>query len=254
MTGGLFRISHTRVRAFDQCRKKYWFEYVSAEPRPERVPSVDGIVGMGVHRALKTLCDTGDPADGHAELDVYLRMPIHAEAGPGTDQHRVAFDLFERGCAAHASIESEDRWSELSTWVHRPREGVQIDTKIDRADRLTPGHWQIIDWKTTRRDYDDVSDAQLDIGHLAVRTTHNLPRDARVTAIAWNLRTGRQRVRELVRDDARATVDRLVNLAHSMEATTEFPATPSPLCTFCDWRPVCPDAARAEAGDHDWLE
>lgn len=239
---GLFRIFHSKVVAFDQCRKKYWFRYVSGLPRPEDVPTPAGIVGTAVHRALHRACESGRVEDGRAELDVYLRMPAHTLAGPGTPAHEDAFALFEAGVAAAASFPTYRAHAELDTWVPLPERGFQVFARCDRADRLAPAHWQLVDWKTGRYDDDDTTDQQLDIGHLALRVACRLPREATVTAIAWNLRTGHRRVRELTRQDAAATVERLEAIAARMQATVEFPAMPGGHCAVCEWRPQCPDA------------
>jgi len=246
MERALFRISHTKILSFEKCRKQYWFRYLSGFQRPEPPPSPAGIVGTGVHRAMKALCDTGIPEDGANELDTYLRMPAHECAGPGTAFFATAFDIFAKGCEAHASIEGENRWAELDTWVAWPSRNVTLLARIDRVDRLAADHYQVIDWKTGRYDLDEVVDMQLDIGHLAARTARQLRADARVTAIGWNLRTGQRRVRELGRRQAFATMHRVAGIAGRMQATIEFEATPGPGCTFCEWFPQCPDASAAE--------
>ncbi|MGE5597433.1 MAG: PD-(D/E)XK nuclease family protein [Hyphomicrobiales bacterium] len=247
MSGSLFRLTFSKLRAFERCRKQYWFRYLSGYEWPADVPTPALVIGKGVHRAMKTLCETGDPADGAATLDVYLRMPIHECAGPGTEANRTAFELFERGCEAHASITSEDRWPELETWVPSARRGVTVSARVDRADRLGPLSWQVIDWKTGRYDLDEHVDLQLDIGHLALRTSKRIPREATVSAFAWNLRTGERRVRTLTRDDARATMDLMAGLARRLQEAPSFDASPGPGCAYCEWRPRCPDAAAAES-------
>jgi CRISPR/Cas system-associated exonuclease Cas4 (RecB family) len=249
----LFRISHSKVRCFQQCRKKYWFRYLSGEDWPQQTPNVPGVVGTGVHRAMKALCDTGSEEDGAGELGRYLRMPAHACAGPGTAGYTLAFDLFEKGVTAHASIESERSWAELDTWVPSPRRGISVRARIDRADRLA-GSWQVVDWKTGLYDYDDVTDAQLDIGQLAARTALKVPHEAEVRAVAWNLRTGQQRTRRLSRDDAAGTMDLMARMAARLQETAEFEATPGPQCAYCEWHDRCPDAAAVEAGGWDWPE
>ncbi|MEX2080565.1 MAG: PD-(D/E)XK nuclease family protein [Dehalococcoidia bacterium] len=250
----LFRVSHSKAESFRRCRKQYWFRYVSGDEWPESQPNAAGVVGTGIHRAMRVLCETGEPELGAHELSVYLRMPAHDCAGPGTEAHAHALEIFDRGCDAHASIQSEDRWAELDTWVHRPRSQVTLQTRIDRVDRLPGPHWQVIDWKTGAFDWDETTDSQLDIGHLAVRTVKRLDRDAEVTAVGWNLRTGRQRVRQLNRDDAARTVEKMVRLAEAMQRETEFAATPGPQCRFCDFRSRCPDARYVDSGELDWLD
>lgn len=250
----LFRLSHTKLSNFDQCRKKYWFAYVAQTPRDPESDTPAGIVGTGVHRAMKVLCDTGSIDDGRHELDAYLRMPAHAMAGPGTEYHAMAFALFENGCRAHASIESEASWTELDTWVPWAKGGFAVTTKVDRADRIDALHWQIIDWKTGKYDFGEVVDAQLDIAHLVLRVARRLPQEATVTAIGWNLRSGQQRTRELNRDDAAATMRYLSHRAQQLQSNTEFEATPSVACSFCSWRAQCPDAERSDHLLEEWIE
>jgi len=160
MSGPLFQLSYSTVAAFNRCRKQYWFRKLSGFPAPPPVPTVPGCLGTGVHRAMKVLCETNDPETAARALDAYLRMPAHECVGPGTPAFDDAFQLFQRGCAAHDSIASEDRWAELDTWAPWRSRGVTVTARIDRVDRFPDGHYQIIDWKTGRYDYDDQTDAQ----------------------------------------------------------------------------------------------
>ncbi|MFN0145555.1 MAG: PD-(D/E)XK nuclease family protein [Dehalococcoidia bacterium] len=251
MADPLYTITHSRVQAFFQCRKKYWFEYLSDLPKPEDPMNAPGIIGKGVHHAMKVLCDTGEQADAAHELDVYLRMPDHEQVGPGTPGHGLAFSILARGFEAHDAIDSEDRWAELDTWVAWPARGISVRALIDRVDRMDALHWQVIDWKTGLSGRDDVTDAQLDLGHLAARVCKKLPREATVTAIAWNLRSDTRRVRKLTREDGRATMRKYASLARRIQETADFSASPGPHCAYCRWRPQCPDAEQSEGADWD---
>lgn len=250
----LFRVSFSKVATFERCRKQYWFKYVSGEEWPDEVRTPAGVVGNGVHRAMHVLCQTDDRECSAHELDAYLRMPIHACAGPGTEAFRDAFAMLERGWLAHDSIPSDDRWAELETWAPRPAAGVNIRARLDRLDRLGRDEWQVLDWKTGRFEMPDAVDAQLDLGHVAARVVRQLPRTARVRATAWNLRTGEQRVRELTRDDAAATLRKYTAIGLRMQSAAAFEATPSPACNFCAWRERCAEATATEGGDWEWLE
>ncbi len=254
MAGDLFRVTHSKLETFRRCRKEFWFGYVSGMQWPEQPDTPAGIAGTGVHRAMQRLCETGDPADGWHELDVYLRMPKHAMAGPGTEWHELARQWYEQGIAAHASIESEDRWAEVTYEAASWARGVQVRGTADRVDRLGPDRYQIIDWKTGAYEEAERTDRQLDLLHIVVRAARRLPKDATVRAVAWNLRTGVQRVRELTRDDAVATFDYLGRFTARIRQEQEFAATPGAHCRFCRWQAVCSDAARLEAGMLDYLE
>ena len=251
MANGLFELHWTKVATFERCRKQYWYKYVRPDPWPEEVESPQLAVGKAVHRAMKTLCDTGEPEDGSYQLETFLRMPSHESAAPGTHWYELAVELYAAGTDAHHSIASEDRLSELNTGVPAKAQGVMVRTTIDRADRMGDGSWLVIDWKTGSWDPAEDTDRQLDLGHLALRTIRpQLREDIPVRAIAWNLRTGKQRTRVLSRDDARRTRDWAVRMAQRLQSTTDFTATPSRACSFCAWESECEDAEP----DLSWLD
>jgi RecB family exonuclease len=211
------------------------------------------VVGNGVHGALRKLCLTGDPADARAHLDAYLRMPLHACAGPGTEAHDEAMLFLERGIEAHNSIDSEERWAELKVEAQSGRDKVRTWAAVDRVDRLRDGSYQLIDWKTGRWDDGEKTDQQLDIYHVIVRTARRLLKHEEVTTIGWNLRTDTQRVRVLTRDDAVATLHYLGGIARRLRELTEFEPNPGSHCGFCPWREQCPEAASVPLLE-DWLE
>lgn len=252
MSEATFQLSHSKLRTFDRCRKQYWYRYVSGYPAPEQQLSPGGIVGVAVHRAMKALADSDEPDVGAAALDAYLRMPVSETAGPGTEGYADALRCYEAGCLAHASIEGEYRRAEMDTWVHW--RGIALRAKTDRADRLRSGVWLVIDWKTGRGDLDEVLDDQLDIAHLGLRRCQRLAADTQVRAIAWNLRTGHQRMRELGRRHAAGTLRRFAATAGAMQRTTEFEANPSAACRLCEWRDRCDEAESVETEGERWLE
>lgn len=253
MSPALFRLTHSKMQRFRRCRKQYWFADVSGLEWPPAVDSPAALVGNAVHRAMQKLCETDDPRDGEHELDLYLRMPKHEMAGPDTPHYAEAMEIFGHGVEAHRSVESELRFAETDSWVPLATLGVTVRAKADRVDRLAPGRWQVIDWKTGRYDLDDAVDEQLDLAHVVVRTIRRVPREAAVRAIGWNLRTGQQRVRELTREDAARTAGYLGRFGAMLQATTEFPASPGPACGFCAWRERCEDAASLGSDVNEWL-
>lgn len=245
--GGVLSLTYSKIKCFMQCPKQYWYLYESGLPRPEDVKTIGGMVGTGVHRALARLAFTNEPEDGAAELRAYLAMPEHEPVGPGTAYHEDAFALYEKGIAAHQSILSEQAYSEFDGEVLWRTGGIRVWAKVDRADRMVDGNWQIIDWKTGRFESGEETDAQLDIYHIVTRTKWRLPREADVTAIGWNLRTDEKRTRSLVRADAAATTNYLARVAERIRGTEAFEALPGTACRFCRWRGQCEEAAASEA-------
>ena len=236
-------MSYSKIACFQQCRKQYWFKYVSREQWPGQRDSPASLIGTGVHRAMKVLSDSDDPELARHELDAYTRMPIHAMIASPTEHYATAFEILETGIVAHQTITSAARWAELSSWTPWPARGITVTTIIDRADRLSADEYQLIDWKTGRWEFGEAIDLQLDIAHVVLRKARRLPAEAKVTTIGWNLRTGERRVRPLDRADAAATLKYLAALGDNMRGATDFEANPSPACTFCDWKDRCPEAA-----------
>src|SRR5690349_19404259 len=113
------------MESFRRCRKQYWFSYVSGEEWPPGTESAASLIGNGVHRAMQKLCETNDPRDGADELDLHLRMPIHAIAGPETEPYGMAQQLHPHGVTAHHAIGSDSR---------SDRPGEQRVRELDRDD------------------------------------------------------------------------------------------------------------------------
>jgi hypothetical protein len=179
--GGLFPISYRKIASFNQCRRQFLYRYVERRPPDPDEMHAGGIVGLGVHRAMKALCLTGRQEDGSTVLRAYLAMPDHEMAGPGTEHHAEAFRMYDAGCVAHDSIISDNRWAEIDIATPHGSAGIEVTARIDRADRLAPDHYQLIDWKTGRYESDEAADEQLDIAPS--RCGGPPPRQRRVTAV-----------------------------------------------------------------------
>ena len=245
----LFQMNYSRWKAWDSCRKQYWFSYLSGMAWPDDIESAPGIVGKAVHEGMKYLADTGDEEMGRHRMEKYLAMPSHQVAGPGTDNYRMAMEYYENGCAAHRSIESVDCWTELSSWRHFKDFGVRLFARLDRVDKIAADHYLVIDWKTGRYLPSTDTDLQLDIAHTITRVTRpQLGSSGVVDAIAWSLRTGEQRIRRLTVQDAVQTGRLFGRIAARIQKEEEFEASPGPQCNFCKWRPQCTAAEDAVSG------
>ncbi len=112
---------------------------------------------------------------------------------------------------------------------------------VDRLVKVEDGRWEIHDYKTskrlpTQRDVD--RDRQLALYQIAV--TEMYP-DAREVELVWHYLRHDQEVRsqrtaeelEGLRQEVLADIARI-------EEATEFPAATSALCSWCDFRALCP--------------
>lgn len=237
-------MNYSRWKAWDTCRKQYWYSYVSEEKWPDDEQSAPGIIGKAVHEGMKYLSDTDDEEVGAQRMDAYLRMPSHDSCGPGTDNYRMAHTYYESGIAAHRSLEAIDTRTEIESWRHFKEYGIRMRSRMDRMDKVADGHYRIIDWKTGRYMPDQATDMQLDIAHVIARITRpQLRSDGIVDSIAWNLRTGETRHRRLTVEDAVMTARLFGRLAVRIQREEEFETNAGPHCNICKWQPKC-DAAR----------
>ncbi len=245
-------INYSKISTFTQCRKKYWFKFIERAPSNWR-PTPGAIIGRGVHQALGRSAMAGSEESGREALDAYLRMPDHAVAGPDTSYYSSRW-LYSRGSAASNSFDSADTWTELSLAWYWKNADLAFDAILDRVDELSDESWQIIDWKTGNYDAEDATDLQLDIAHVVLRSAKRLPDQTVVTTIGWNLRHETRRVRVLERRHAVATLRMLLVMARRIDATTEFTASPSRLCSFCDFLSRCDEAQYAALGQLEWAD
>ena len=51
--GPFYIITHSKVQVFLQCKKRFWFQFVSGLRWPEEAMNAPGIVGTGVHAGLR---------------------------------------------------------------------------------------------------------------------------------------------------------------------------------------------------------
>ncbi len=122
-----------------------------------------------------------------------------------------------------------------------PDNRYQLQGYVDRLSRAGPGVYEIHDYKTSSSLPSDVDlrrDRQLTIYQMAVQ--RRFP-DAREVRLIWHYLAFDQeltssRTPAEIEDQRRKTI----GLIDSIEKTTAFPPRESPLCRWCEYRPICP--------------
>jgi putative RecB family exonuclease len=256
----LFSCTPSRLGSFD-CPRRYRFAYLD-RPAPQRGrPWAHSTVGAVVHLALAKWWS----------LPASQRIPAEGE--------RLVNELWQHD--GFRDAEQSARWRAVaSAWVAQYLGGVdprrepvgvertvstttdalavsgRIDRVDDRGDELV-----VVDYKTGRRELtvDDARGSQaLALYVLAVRRTlrracrrvelHHLPTG---TVVAFD-HSEESLARHVLR--AEATAEDIVvatdTLASGAAPDDVFPPRPSPSCSWCDFRAVCPEG-RAASGDYE---
>jgi putative RecB family exonuclease len=121
---------------------------------------------------------------------------------------------------------------------------VHIKGYIDRLVRLAPGFYEIHDYKTSRRlptQTEIDRDRQLALYQMAV---NQMMPDVRQVRLVWHYLAHGRRLRSLRSpeslDDLRRDTLALIERVEAAGQRGDFPAVRSRLCSWCDFRSVCP--------------
>lgn len=256
--------SNSRLSAYENCPMQYRLRYVDQVVIPPR-ESIEAYLGKRVHEALEFLYVR--VGEGYkptlAEVVDHFRVAwdrewteaIHiVRLGETIAGYRLIaerclgnyyrkHDPFEHGRTVGAEM--------LVTYPLDPDRDLHLQGYIDRLVDLGGGHYEIHDYKTSRRlpSQGDVDrDRQLALYHLAV--TQRLP-DVRSIKLVWHyLAHDRMLVSVRTPEQLRALRDQILELIGVIERATalgNLPAKITPLCSWCDFKPVCPAHAAAAA-------
>ena len=273
MTGGLtppvqrlFSCTPSRLAAFD-CPRRYRFTYVDRPPAPRGPAWAHNTVGAAVHLALARWYTTLVPAHRTTEAGEILVEGMWQDDG-------------------FRDADQSGRWRERAAgWVREylrtvdPRRepvGVErtvatatgtlaVSGRVDRIDDLGDRGDEvvIVDYKTGGRvptEDDARGSMALALYVLSARRTlrrgcrrvelHHLPSG---TVVGFE-HTDESLARHLARAEATAH-DILIatdTLAAGADVDDVFPPAPSALCSWCDFRAVCPEGQAESTQLEPW--
>jgi len=240
---GRLRLSFTRVDTFEQCPRRFRYQYVDGLPQ---APAPQLSFGSSLHATLEWLYDRKHPVlpsleetlqalfdawetDGYAEVDRSEQLAAYEHA------RRIVTEL-------HARIVSEGFRlpAAVEAWFELPfPDDVVVVGAIDRIDAHDDGSLHVIDYKTNRRARTRSQvrgSLQLAIYALATRELYGrLPDTVALDFIVPGV-TVTVPVEEL---DLEAVPGRLAAVATRILAGEDTP-TPNRLCDWCDFQAICP--------------
>jgi RecB family exonuclease len=266
----LARVSPARLATFEGCRRRYRMTYLD-KPQPRRAgPWASSTLGAVVHNALRALFD----------LPAAKRGPQRAAALVGEHWKDAGFaDATQaaryRGRAKRwmsEYVEQNDVSADpvgVEQWVSASvssRPGAKPSMIIEgRADRIDARHGElvIVDYKTGRRtpSEEDARDSQA-LAIYAVAAAHALRKPCRTVelhhlpsgTIAAAEHTEQSLLEHLRR--AERTAGELSAAADTLKAGGDaqelFPTQSGKHCSWCDFRPSCPEGQQAAPAALSW--
>jgi putative RecB family exonuclease len=240
---GRLRLSFTRIDTFENCPRRFRYQYVDGLPQ---APAPQLSFGTSVHAALEWLYDRKHPVlpsldellqalfdrwetDGFAEVDREQQLEAYQHARDVVT--RIHTRLQQDGFRLPAATE---------VWFELPfPDDVVVVGAIDRVDIDERGGLHVIDYKTSRRARNRSQvrgSLQLSIYALATRELYGeLPRSVALDFV----------VPGLIVDVPVADLDldgvqrRVADAARRIRAREDVP-TPNRLCDWCEVQAVCP--------------
>lgn len=249
--------SPSSLGCFEKCPKQYWYRYV--ERVPVETEGIEAFVGKRVHEVLERLYRF--VAEGRIPSLERVLWRYHQNWTAAFAPERIRIvrtgteaEFYRRLGARCLENYFRRRYpfdAEETLGLERPvrfhlDEGGRYALRgvIDRIARARDGVLEIHDFKTGRRvpsQEEADRDPQLGLYELALRSGW---RERGPVRLVWHyVLTNRVRVstrseaqREALRESTAARIDRI-------RAEETFPATPSGLCGWCEFRDRCPEGA-----------
>jgi len=253
--------SHSRLSSYENCPRKFQYRYLWKLP-PES-ESIEAFVGKRVHEVLERLYRVtqrgrlpslpkvieryhqlfDDAHDSHTvrivregmTLDFYRELGEHCLANYYHDHY--PFDRDET-----LALEEHVRFSLDAEGRYR------MQGFVDRIARAKDGAIEIQDYKTSARvpsKSQIAEDRQLALYQLGLGARFGVDRPVR---LVWHfLRQGKTVISTRAPAQLARLAEETRGLIDRIRSATDFPARPSPLCGWCEYRQGC-DASRAFEG------
>jgi len=250
--------SHSRLSAFKNCPRQYWFEYV-ARTEVERPDTVEAFLGIRVHDALERLYRLllGGHLMSQTELlDWYeddwdrqwydaIRV-VRDDLGPD-DYRKAGHDCLSAYYHRYAPFDqSQTLRLECPVLIDLDEAGrYRMKGYIDRVAQRTDGTYEVHDYKTssylpTQAEAD--ADRQLAIYQIGVMGMWG---DVQDVDLVWHyLRFDKEIRSRRTSPQLEALKAECVALIEDIEDRGQdeanFPTRLSALCDWCDFREICP--------------
>jgi RecB family exonuclease len=260
----LYPCTPTRLLTWLDCPRRYRFAYLDRPAPPKGPPWAHTGLGTSVHTALASwwrlpLRERTPERGAGLVREGWVREGYRDEAQSLEVRERAA--AWVRSYLADVDPRAEPLGVERT--VSAPTATLVLSGRVDRIDERPDGTVVVVDYKTGRRPpSDDNARGSLALGVYAVAAARTLRRPCAVVEL-HHLPTGTVAAashgpdglaRKVAEAESIAREARAADEAYARGDTTEetFPARPSSMCSWCDFRGVCAQGRAAAPQRDPW--
>lgn len=259
----MVQYSHSRLSSFENCPKQFEYRYIhKIEVDTE---GVEAFLGKRVHEILERLYHHvtryGRPPSLSQvqkrfsedwQLHWHEKIKVVRRERPPEQYLQQGERCLENYYRSHYPFENGE------TLALEKRISLQLDPEgryrmrgiIDRLTRQADGTYEIHDYKTSgflpppaRLE----RDRQLALYQIGIE--QSFPETQRVDLV-WHYLVFNKTLRSRRSpEQLDALRSKTIQLIDEIESTTEYRTSPGPLCPWCDYREMCPDALPAAPRD-----
>jgi len=235
-------LSYSQIDTFQSCPLKYGYRYVLNVPTPSHHAAN---FGTSIHETLKNFYQVVMQDSSRATMDLMMEMYEENWISHGYEgkDHEHARKKQGKKMLEDFYLANSDPWV-VPAFIERNFNlkigDYMMNGRIDRIDKLDDGFYEVVDYKTgkSKTRLSKENKLQLYVYALACRDVFNIPvsklslhylEDGE--KLSLNLSKGYDEL-DSVREDV------LGHIAQMKES--DFTPTPGFLCSFCDYRLICP--------------
>ena len=260
----LFVCTPSKLGTFEDCPRRYRYSYVDRPTPPKGPPWAHNSLGASVHTALKNWYALATDERARDALPKLLKATWVREGYRDVEQERVAYRQALAWLDGYvASLDPADEPLGVERVVATKTAVLAFNGRADRIDSRQGEEGPeavIVDYKTGRSglDADDARGSRaLALYAFAAERVfrrpcrrvelHHLPSGT----VAAHEHTTESLARHVSRaeDAARDIIASEKAVAAGAAPDAEFPTRPGSLCSWCDFKRVCPAGIEAPAKD-----
>ena len=233
-------LSASDIDTYRICPLKYKFARVFRIPQE---PTIHQRFGIVVHQVLERFHSQGGGSLEHL-MELFEASWRRSGFGDSDDEQQFrerAVAALERYWASDRQADAEPVWFERSfTFRLGPH---LLRGRVDRVDRHPDGSYELIDYKTgkAKTESDLREDVQLSLYQMGARESWQLETSAQSY---FYVLTGEKVPVEHSEEELDRVRDTVAEIAGGISAQRFEPTPSAEICSFCDYRIICPAAEK----------